>query len=68
MIQPCAGPGLFELVHGEDHIEIVVKTIDLGDSETPTTTLNNSSHAIGAQSTPNNRTKGENRNSIGRSK
>ena len=48
MIQPCAGPGLFELVHGEDHIEIVVKTIDLGDSETPTTTLNNSSHAIGA--------------------
>ena len=29
----------FELVEGEDHIEIVVKTIDLGDSETPTTTV-----------------------------
>lgn len=33
------GPGFFELVVGQDHIEIVVKTIDLGESETPTTTI-----------------------------
>ena len=39
MIKPINDADSFELVEGKDHIEIVVKTIDLGDSETPTTTV-----------------------------
>mmetsp|Transcript_9719 Transcript_9719/g.11955 ORF Transcript_9719/g.11955 Transcript_9719/m.11955 type:complete len:129 (-) Transcript_9719:965-1351(-) len=60
MINPRDDPGLFELVVGKDHIEIVVKTVNLGDSETPTTTLNQSSM-------PGNATnRSANRNSLSR--
>ena len=35
ILQPKDDPGSFQLKHGLDHIEIVVKTVDMGDSSTP---------------------------------
>lgn len=42
MLEPKDNPGSFELVRGSDYIEIAVKTVDLGDSSTPGTTMSNS--------------------------
>ena len=39
MLEPKEDPGSFQLAPGLDHIEIVVKTVDLGDSSTPGTTM-----------------------------
>ena len=36
---PVDDPGLFQIAQGEDYIEIVVKTIVLGDSDTPGSTM-----------------------------
>ena len=41
MLEPKDDPGSFQLATGQDHIEIVVKTVDMGDSSTPSTTMNN---------------------------
>lgn len=38
MLEPKDDPGSFQLVRGQDHIEIVVKTVDMGDSQTPGST------------------------------
>ena len=42
MLEPRADNGVFDLVFGQDHIEITVKTVDLGDNETPGTTVGKS--------------------------
>ena len=56
ILQAKDNPGLFQLAIGDDHIEISVKTVDLGDQETPGTTM---SARTGTGATPNN-----NRNSV----
>ena len=38
-LEPREGPGLFGLQLGEDCVEVMVKTVLLGDSETPNTTM-----------------------------
>ena len=39
MLEPKDSPGTFQLATGTDYIEIVVKTVDMGDSQTPSTTM-----------------------------
>jgi len=43
VLEPRADNRVFELSYGQDHIEITVKTVDLGDSETPGSTVGRTS-------------------------
>lgn len=56
LIEAKENPESFQLATGQDHIEIVVKTVNLGDQETPTTTVDHSA--------PTNNTRSSNRNSF----
>ena len=51
-VTPVDDPGLFKIAEGEDFIEIVVKTVVLGDSDTPGSTM---SRPPGANNTRNSR-------------
>lgn len=52
MLEPKDSPGTFQLATGTDYIEIVVKTVDMGDSQTPSTTM------AGPNNARNNRNSG----------
>lgn len=52
-LSPVEDPCLFQIVEGEDHVEVSIKTIELGASDTPGSTMSRPTDA--AANARNNR-------------